>query len=84
MNKINNFYCIVPLNDGYNYICQNRDTLELYPHKKACATNFEKLVFSSEQEAQSWIDKNNYNDRFKVEWFATTEEFVTIKKITGV
>lgn len=52
MNNINVYYCIVPINDGYHYVCQNKNTQELYLCHKALDDNDEALIFHSIEKAK--------------------------------
>ena len=45
MNNINVYYCIVPISDGYHYVCQNKNTQELYLCHKALDDNYVKKEY---------------------------------------
>lgn len=84
MNELNIYFHIVPTYNGYTYLCQDKNTSELYLYKKASGNNPEALVFSSEQAAEEWIKLTRLPEgRFKAEKFGTVdivEEFADIKK----
>lgn len=83
MNELNIYYCVVPTNDGYTYLCQERDTGELYLYNKSLGDNPEALIFSSEQAAEEWIKLTRLPEgRFKAEEFGTIdiiEEFADVR-----
>lgn len=82
MNELNIYYCIVPTNDGYTYLCQDKNTSELYLYKKALGNNPEALIFSSEQAAEEWIELTRLCEgKFKAESFGTVE---VIEKIADL
>ena len=73
MDELNIYYHIVPIGDGYTYICQNKLTSELYRHSKTSDKNLEALVFSSKLAAEEWIKFTATKGQFKPEWFATAD-----------
>ena len=83
MSELNIYYCIVPTDDGYTVVCQDKNTSELYLYKKSDAQNPETLIFSSEQAAEEWIELTRLpKDCFKAQWFATTniiEKFADVR-----
>lgn len=84
MNKLNIYYHIVPTNDGYTVLCQDKNTSELYLYKKTLGENPEVLIFSSEQAAEEWIELTRLPEgHFKAEKFATVdviEKFADLEK----
>jgi len=83
MKNFNIYYHIVPLDDGCVFLCQDRNTGELYRYKKADDWNPEALIFSSEQAAEEWIELTRLpKGRFKAQWFAivgTIEKFDDVR-----
>ena len=73
MKKLNIYYHIVPINDGYTFLCQNRNTGELYLWKKVLDKNPDALFFSSKRAAEEWIASVVPQECFEAEWFATVE-----------
>ena len=72
MNEFKVYYHVVPTDDGYTYLCQDKNTSEFYLHKKILGQNPEALVFSSEQAAEEWIELAKLpKGRFKAEEFGT-------------
>ena len=73
MNEFKFYYQIVPIGDGYHVVCQDKNTGKLYLHHKAEGSNPERLVFSSEQAADAWIESMNFPTlEYKSEWFGST------------
>ena len=83
MSKLNIYYHIVPKDDGYTFLCQDKNTSELYLHKKSAGRNPESLIFSSKQAAEEWIELTRLpKERFKTERFGTInkiEEFADVR-----
>ena len=82
MGKFNFYYQIVPIGNGFHVVCQEKNTGELYLHHKANGRNPERLVFSSEQAANAWIESMNFPTvEYKSEWFGTTN---TIEQFSDI
>lgn len=72
MNEFKIYCHIVPTDDGYTYLCQDKNTSEFYLYKKILGHNPEALVFTSERAAEEWIELTRLpNGRFKAEEFGT-------------
>ena len=71
MDEINVYYQIVPIGDGYNYVCQNKETGELYLRYKGSDKIAETLLFHSVAKAQKWLEDNNYVGKYEPEEYAT-------------
>lgn len=88
MDKVNIYYSIVPINNGYTYLCQDQHTSELYLYEKALGENPEALVFSSEQAAEEWIKLTRLSrERFKPEEYCTVnviEKFSDINDLASL
>lgn len=73
MNEFKIYYQIVPIDDGYTFLCQNKNTNELYLRQKSEGKSSESLIFSSRQAAEKWIEQSTIlNKRFKVEEFCAS------------
>ena len=52
-------YSIVPINDGYTYLCLNLNGgYELYEKAETRPSNLIELLFDDEQSAQKYIEEN--------------------------
>lgn len=73
MNEFKIYYQIVPIDDGYTFLCQNKNTNELYLRRKDEGKSPESLIFSSLRAAEEWIKQSTIlNTRFKVEEFGAS------------
>lgn len=69
-------YHIVPINDGYTYLCLNSNSGYVL-HKKAeeLPSNITEILFNNEQTAQRYIDGNLLNPQnYKPEAICINEE----------
>ena len=74
MENLNVYYHIVPIDDGYTVVCQDKNTGELYLYKKSNKRNPEVLIFSSEQAADEWLKLSELpKGCYKVQWFGTAD-----------
>lgn len=73
MNELNIYYHVVPIGDGYTFLCQDKNTGELYLDKKSVNKNPEALIFSSGQAAEEWIVMRLLEGKFKAEKFGTAD-----------
>lgn len=74
MNELNIYYHVVPIGDGYTFLCQNKNTNELYLSKKSKGRNLDSLIFSSKQAAEEWMELMRLpKDSFKTEKFGTAD-----------
>ena len=69
-------YNIVPINDGYTYLCLNLNGgHELYEKAGTLTSNLIELLFDDEQSAQKYIEKNLTNpENYKPEAMLINEE----------
>lgn len=81
MDKVNIYYNIVPINDGYTVLYQNADGDLYLKHKAEIINASNKLIFSSEEIANKWLIMNDMSNKFKPEAFVTVEmitDFINI------
>jgi hypothetical protein len=64
MNKLIELFSIVPVGDGYHYLCKDNDGNYFERNKNERNTN-ERLIFESKALAKAYIDK--YLDAEKYE-----------------
>ena len=85
MSELNVYYHIVPKDDGYTFLCRNKQTGELYLHKKSKGRNPESLIFASRRTASIWLKFSGLlEDCFEVEEFGVAdpiEEFADIEDL---
>ena len=80
MNKTIGLYQIVPMNDGYHYVLIDDHGNHLLEHK---AANVQKrLVFDSEEAAQSYIDKYLDDGAYKPEMYFCNIQYLPDNIIT--
>lgn len=72
---IKTFYSIVPVNDGYHYVCKNANNEHILIHKEEDPPIGGSLVFNTEDMANDYIIKNLNADEFKSEplWVITSD-----------
>ena len=75
---MNIYYHIVPVDDGYTFLCLNRNNGELYLSQKTTGSNPDALIFSSKRAATEWIEQFEYirlpQGHFKAERFGTLDK----------
>ena len=75
MNELNIYYHIVPKDDGYTFLCRDKNTGKLYLSQKSRGRNPESLIFTSERTAKIWLKFSGLpQGNFVVEKFGVTDE----------
>ena len=69
------YYAIVPINDGYNYVCKNPNGLHFLKSKEDRFIN-NSLIFESSIDAAAYILDNLDADKYKFEKWKLSEKEV--------
>ncbi len=78
------FWQIVPINDGYTYLCMDNNK-KYFLKEKAKELMFEgKLFFNTQEEAQNFIDINLDSSIYKAENFWINDDYYDKKLLKSL
>ena len=64
---VKTLYSIVPVNDGYHYLCESTDGKHFLQHKDDDDVNGAQLLFTSRDAANDYIKYNLEECKYEVE-----------------
>ena len=80
MKKLVTYYYIIPIGDGYTYLCLNKEGVYVLQEKaEKPLYSFSTIYFSKENYAQEYINTHLDSKKYKPEWFMAAEDVKLVR-----